>query len=66
MFHSALWRSVCTNSRGWFSSRNLHHEATAVELRLDLKPLSLPPEVLDRLIVLAGKGVTNDGVLVTS
>jgi ribosome-associated protein len=44
--------------------RNLHREATAVELRLDLKPLSLPPEVLDRLIVLAGKGVTNDGVLV--
>jgi ribosome-associated protein len=44
--------------------RNLHHEATAVELRLDLKPLSLPPDVLDRLIVLAGKGVTNDGVLV--
>ncbi len=44
--------------------RNLHKEATAVELRLDLKPLSLPPDVLDRLIVLAGKGVTNDGVLV--
>lgn len=44
--------------------RNLHHEATAVELRLDLKPLLLTPDVLDRLIVLAGKGVTNDGVLV--
>ena len=44
--------------------RNLHKEATAVELRLDLKPLSLPPDVLDRLIVLAGKGVTNDGVLI--
>ena len=44
--------------------RNLHKEATAVELRLDLKPLSLPLDVLDRLIVLAGKGVTNDGVLV--
>jgi ribosome-associated protein len=44
--------------------RNLHAEALAVELRLDLKPLSLPPEVLDRLILLAGKNVTNDGVLV--
>jgi ribosome-associated protein len=44
--------------------RNLHKEATAVELRLDLNPLSLPLDVLDRLIVLAGKGVTNDGVLV--
>ena len=44
--------------------RNLHREATAVELRLDLKPLSLPLDALDRLIVLAGKGVTNDGVLV--
>jgi ribosome-associated protein len=44
--------------------RNLDAEATAVELRLDLKPLALPPDVLDRLVVLAGKSVTNDGVLV--
>jgi len=46
--------------------RNLDAEATAVELRLDLKPLSLPPDVLDRLMVLAGKSVTNDGVLVVA
>jgi ribosome-associated protein len=44
--------------------RHLNTEATAVELRLDLKLLSLPPDVLDRLNVLAGKGLTNDGVLV--
>ena len=44
--------------------RNLNKEATAVELRLDLGTLALPPEMLDRLIVLAGKGVTNEGVLV--
>jgi len=44
--------------------QNLHKEATAVELRLDLNTLSLPPEVLDRLVLLAGRNVTNEGVLV--
>jgi len=45
--------------------RNLDNaNATAVELRLDLKPLSLPPDVLDRLNLFAGKGLTHDGVLI--
>jgi ribosome-associated protein len=44
--------------------RHLNREATVVELRLDLSTVDLPREVLDRLVVLAGKSVTNDGVLV--
>ena len=46
------------------AGRNPDHEATAVELRVDLDTLALSREVLDRLIILAGKSVTNAGVLV--
>jgi ribosome-associated protein len=46
------------------AGRNLDHEATAVELRLDLNTLALSREELDRLVILAGKSVTNAGVLV--
>jgi ribosome-associated protein len=44
--------------------QNLRKEATAVELTVDIGASSLPPEVKDRLITLAGRGVTSRGVLV--
>lgn len=44
--------------------QNMNKEATAVELRFDTRASSLPPDVKDRLIALAGRGVTTDGVLV--
>jgi ribosome-associated protein len=44
--------------------QNLNKEATAVQLRVDLKKTSLPREVVERLIFLAGRHVTNDGVLI--
>jgi len=44
--------------------QNLNKEETAVELRLDISASSLPPVVKDRLIALAGRAVTTDGVLV--
>lgn len=44
--------------------QNLNKEETAVELRLDISASSLPPDVKDRLITLAGRGVTTGGVLV--
>ena len=45
-------------------SQNPLKEATAVELRLDLARCSLPDDVKERLVVLAGRKVTNEGVLV--
>jgi ribosome-associated protein len=45
--------------------QNVNKVATAVQLRFDvIKSKSLPEEVKDRLIKLAGKRVTQDGVLV--
>ena len=44
--------------------QNVNKEATAVELRFDIRASSLPPDVKDRLTALAGRGVTTDGVLV--
>jgi len=44
--------------------QNLRKEATAVELTMDIGASSLPPDVKDRLIALAGRGVTASGVLV--
>ena len=44
--------------------QNVNKVATAVELRFDVCASSLPPEVQDRLIALAGARVTMDGVLV--
>src|ERR1700726_357086 len=43
--------------------QNVNKVATAVELRFDIPPSSLPPDVKQRLIVLAGSRVTSDGVL---
>jgi ribosome-associated protein len=44
--------------------RNPDKEATAVELRVDLRTSSLPPDLKTRLIALAGRNVTDEGVLV--
>jgi ribosome-associated protein len=44
--------------------QNLRKDATAVELRLDLGRSSLPSDLKERLIALAGRHVTTDGVLV--
>src|SRR5437660_4245918 len=43
--------------------QNVNKVATAVELRFDVVNSSLPPDVKDRLIALAGKRMTSDGVL---
>jgi ribosome-associated protein len=44
--------------------QNMRKEETAVELRLDISGSSLPADVKERLLGLAGRAVTNDGVLV--
>jgi ribosome-associated protein len=44
--------------------QNVNKVATAVELRFDVRASSLPPDVQDRLIALAGTRLTTDGVLV--
>src|SRR5947208_337836 len=46
------------------AGQNPRKEATAVELRLDVGASSLPVDVKDRLIDLAGRLVTSGGVLV--
>ena len=43
--------------------QNINKVATAVELRYDVRAASLPAEVKARLIVLAGRRVTAEGVL---
>ena len=43
--------------------QNVNKVATAVELRFDVRASSLPPEVKERLIALAGKRMTVDGAL---
>jgi len=44
--------------------QNINRDATAVELRLDLRKSTLPADVVERLIPLAGRHVTDKGVLV--
>jgi len=44
--------------------QNPRKEATAVELSMDIGASSLPPDVRDRLITLAGRRVTASGVLI--
>jgi ribosome-associated protein len=44
--------------------QNINKVATAVELRVDIAKSSLPPDVKERLIALAGKQMTTEGVLV--
>src|SRR3954464_2684305 len=43
--------------------QNVNKVSTAVELRFDVRASSLPPEVKDRLMILAGSRMTGDGVL---
>jgi len=43
--------------------QNVNKVSTAVELRFDVRASSLASEVKDRLIVLAGRRMTSDGVL---
>jgi ribosome-associated protein len=43
--------------------QNVNKVATAVELRFDVRASSLPPEVKQRVMTLAGKRMTSDGVL---
>jgi ribosome-associated protein len=43
--------------------QNVNKVATAVELRFDVRASSLPSEVKERLIALAGSRMTADGVL---
>jgi ribosome-associated protein len=44
--------------------QNVNKVATAVELRFDVGASSLPPAVKSRLIALAGRRITAEGVLV--
>lgn len=44
--------------------QNVNKVATAVRLRFDLKTASLPEEVKARLARLAGKRLTDDGILI--
>jgi ribosome-associated protein len=44
--------------------QNVNKVATAVELRVDIRRSSLPPDMKERLIALAGRKVTTRGVLV--
>ena len=43
--------------------QNVNKVSTAVELRFDVGASSLPPDVKQRLMVLAGSRMTGDGVL---
>lgn len=43
--------------------QNVNKVSTAVELRFDVRASSLPPDVKERLIALAGNRMTSDGVL---
>lgn len=44
--------------------QNVNKVATAIQLRVDISALGLPPQVLQRLRSLAGSKLTNDGDLI--
>ena len=44
--------------------QNVNKVATAVQLRFDVNTSSLPDNIKDRLAKLAGKRITNDGILI--
>jgi ribosome-associated protein len=44
--------------------QNVNKVSTAVQLRFNARTTSLPPDVRDRLVALAGKQITTSGVLV--
>ena len=43
--------------------QNVNKVSTAVELRFDVQRSSLPPDVKERLIAIAGRRITAEGVL---
>jgi ribosome-associated protein len=43
--------------------QNVNKVSTAVELRFDVRHSSLPPDMKDRLVALAGSRMTGEGVL---
>ena len=43
--------------------QNIDKDVTAVELRVDIGKSSLPSDLKERLIAMAGRHVTTDGVL---
>jgi len=45
-------------------SQNLEKDATAVELRIDLRKSPLPSEVKERLVALSPRHVTTSGILI--
>jgi ribosome-associated protein len=47
-------------------SQNLEKDATAVELRLDLRKSALPSELKERLVALSRRHVTTNGILVVA
>ena len=44
--------------------QNVNKVSSAVELRFDVAASSLPPDVRERLIALAGNRITDEGVLI--
>ena len=59
--HEIRERFVRSKGEG---NKNINRDATAVELRLDIPRSSLPVDVKERLLVIGGRHVTADGVLV--